>query len=59
MAFKTYKLTYTAELVANDWINGTLLHELIAKAVRAEAGNIGYLVGQETTALDQTGGDDE
>lgn len=55
--FKTYKLTYTAELVATSWINGAQLHELIAKAIRSDAGNIGFLVGEETTALDQTGGE--
>lgn len=56
--FKTYKLTYTAELVGSDWLNSVQLHEIIAKALRSEAGYIGYLVGMDQTALDQTGGEE-
>ena len=52
MDFKTYKVTYTADLVSHGTINVTLLAELIDKALRAEAGSIGYLVGDSTTVLD-------
>jgi hypothetical protein len=59
MDFKTWEVTYTAKLVSHTNINVTLLHELIDKAMRSEAGDIGYLVGDSQTKLDQTGGDDE
>ena len=49
--FKTWKLTYTAELVSTSDLNVSLLHEAIAKALRDEAGTIGYLVGSDTTDL--------
>lgn len=49
--FKTWKLTYTAELVSTSSLNVSLLHEAIAKALRDEAGAIGYLVGSDTTDL--------
>jgi hypothetical protein len=55
--FKTWELTYTAKLVSTGHINVSLLHEVIAKALRDNAGAIGYLVGSDTTGL--TGGDDE
>ena len=57
--FKTWDVTYTAKLVSNSNINVSLLHELISKAMRSEAGDIGYLVGAEETRLDQTGGSEE
>lgn len=52
MDFKTYKVTYTAELVSHGTINVTLLSELIDNALRSEAGKIGYLVGDSRTVLD-------
>lgn len=52
MDFKTYKVTYTAELVSHGTINVTLLAELIDNALRSEAGKIGYLVGDSRTVLD-------
>lgn len=57
MDFKTWDVTYTAKLVSNGHINVALLHEVIAKALRDNAGAIGYLVGQDSTDL--TGGGDE
>ena len=56
--FKTWDVTYTAKLVSHSNINVALLHELIDKAMRSEAGDIGYLVGASETKLDQTGGED-
>ena len=50
--FKTYKVTYTADLVSHGHINVTLLAELIDNALRSEAGKIGYLVGDSRTVLD-------
>lgn len=50
--FKTWKLTYTAELVSHSPLNVTLLAELIDSALRGEAGRIGYLVGESRTVLD-------
>lgn len=58
-AFKTWKVLYNADLVSHTEINVALLHELLSKAIRSEAGSIGYLVGEETTALEQTGIEDE
>lgn len=58
-AFKNWTVTYTAELVSTGHINVSLLHEVIAKALRDNAGGIGYLVGEESTELNQTGVDDE
>lgn len=57
--FKTWDVTYTAKLVSHSNINVALLHELIDKAMRSEAGDIGYLVGNSETKLDQTGGVEE
>ena len=57
--FKTWDLTYTVTLVSHANINVALIHELIDKAIRSEAGDIGYLVGQGQTKLDQTGGKDD
>jgi hypothetical protein len=51
--FKTWQVTYTAELVSKHHINVALLHEIIAKALRDNAGSIGYLVGEDTTDLQE------
>lgn len=59
MDFKGYKLTYTADLVSNSHLNVALLSELLDKALRAEAGAIGYLVGDSRTVLDQADGEKE
>jgi maltose-binding protein MalE len=57
--FKTWDVNYTAKLVSHSNINVALLHELIDKAMRSEAGSIGYLVSDSHTKLDQTGGADD
>jgi hypothetical protein len=57
--FKTWKLTFTAELVSTGHINPAMLHELIETALRSEAGAIGYLVGESHMELNQTGDGDE
>lgn len=57
--FKTWELTYKTQLVSNGHINPSLLHEAISKALRDQAGGIGYLIGEERSELNQTGGDDE
>jgi hypothetical protein len=49
--FKTWQVTYTAELVSKHHINVALIHEIIAKALRDNAGSIGYLVGDDETDL--------
>jgi hypothetical protein len=54
--FKTWDVTYTAKLVSNSNINVALIQELIEKAMRSEAGSIGYLIGDSETKLDQTSG---
>jgi hypothetical protein len=53
--FKTWQVTYTAELVSKHHINVALLHEIIAKALRDNAGSVGYLVGEDTTDLQENG----
>jgi hypothetical protein len=57
--FKTWQLTYKTTLVSTGHLNPALLHEAIAKALRNQAGAVGYLVGEEATDLSQTGGSDE
>jgi hypothetical protein len=49
--FKTWQVTYTAELVSKHHLNVALIHEIIAKALRDNAGSIGYLVGDDLTEL--------
>ena len=44
--FKTWELIYNAKLVSTSHLNVALLHETIAKALRDNAGSIGYLVGR-------------
>jgi hypothetical protein len=55
--FKTWQVTYTAELVSKHHINVALLHEIIAKALRDNAGSVGYLVGEDKTDLTGDGND--
>jgi hypothetical protein len=57
--FKTWQLTYKTTLVSTGHLNPALLHEAIAKALRNQAGAVGYLVGEEATDLSQTGGSDD
>jgi len=57
--FKTWQLTYKTNLVSTGHLNPSLLHEAIAKALRDQAGSVGYLIGEEATDLSQTGGSDE
>lgn len=54
--FKTWELTYKTTLVSTGHLNPALLHEAIAKALRDQAGAVGYLVGEEWTDLNQTSG---
>jgi hypothetical protein len=54
--FKTWQLTYKTNLVSTGHLNPSLLHEAIAKALRDQAGAVGYLVGEEWTDLTQTSG---
>jgi hypothetical protein len=49
--FKTWELIYNARLVSTGHINVAMLHEVIAKALRDNAGSIGFLVGQDSTDL--------
>lgn len=58
MGFNTYKITYEAELVSNQTLTLSQIHEAIVKAVHDNA-NGAYLVGNETTKMEQTGVDDE
>lgn len=53
--FKTWQVTYTAELVSKHHINVALLHEIIAKALRDNAGSTGYLIGDDATDLQEKG----
>jgi hypothetical protein len=55
--FKTWQVTYTAELVSKHHINVALLHEIIAKALQDQAGAVGYLIGDD--AADLTGDNDD
>jgi hypothetical protein len=55
--FKTWELIYNAKLVSTSHLNVSLLHQAIAKAMRDQAGEIGYLVGEDSTDL--IGGDNE
>ena len=55
-AFKTWKLTFTAELVTTNSLDGqnsAIVHEALADALRKNAGYNGYLVANEETRLDQ------
>ena len=54
--FKTWQVTYTAELVSKHHLNLALIHEIIAKALRDNAGSIGYLVGEDATELKENSG---
>jgi hypothetical protein len=55
--FKTWDLTYKAKLVSTGHLNVALLNQAIAKALRDEAGSIGFLIGEEWTDLTQTNED--
>jgi hypothetical protein len=60
--FKTWKVTFTAELVSTHDISGassSMIHESLAQALRQQAGYVSYLVGRDETSIEQTGGDDE
>ena len=54
---KTWRITYTAELVSKHHLNKAMLHEIIAKALQDQAGAVGYLIGDD--AADLTGGGDD
>ena len=58
MAFKTYKVTYEAELVSDGNLSSTWVHDVIVKAVRENSYG-GYIVINDTTKIEQTGGEDE
>jgi len=49
--FKTWELIYNARLVSTGHINVALLHQVIAQAMRDNAGSIGYLIGEDSTDL--------
>jgi hypothetical protein len=55
--FKTWRITYTAELVSKHHLNVAMLHEIIAKALQDQAGAVGYLIGDDASDL-SGGGDD-
>ena len=60
--FKTWKVTFTAELVTTFDISGSsssIIHEALAEAIRKNAGYTGYLVANEETKIEQDGGYDE
>lgn len=54
---KTWRITYTAELVSKHHLNQAMLHEIIAKALQDQAGAVGYLIGDD--AADLTGDSDD
>ena len=56
--FKTWQITYTAGLVSKHHLNLALIHEIIAKALRDNAGSIGYLVGEDATELKENSGNE-
>ena len=49
--FRNWELTYTAKLVSTSNINVALVHEVISKALRDNAGSIGYLITDDATDL--------
>lgn len=49
--FKNWELIYNAKLVSVGHINVALLHQVIAQAMRDNAGSIGYLIGEDSTDL--------
>lgn len=59
--FKTWKVTFTAELVSTHDISGqasSMIHESLAEALRKQAGYVAYLVGRDETVIEQTGGNE-
>ena len=57
--FKTWDLIYNAKLASTGHINVALLHQVIAQAMRDNAGSIGYLIGEDSTDLIGHGEDKE
>lgn len=58
--FKTWKVTFTAELVTTYPLDGAasqFIHEFLAEALRKNAGMGGYLVGNDETRIEETGDD--
>ena len=49
--FNNWELFYNAKLVSTGHINVALLHQVIAQAIRDNAGSIGYLVVDDSTDL--------
>jgi hypothetical protein len=56
--FKNWELIYNAKLVSVGHINVALLHQVIAQAMRDNAGSIGYLIGEDSTDLIGDGADE-
>ena len=60
--FKTWKVTFTAELVSTHPLDGAssaCIHESLSQALRKDAGMVGYLIGNDETRIEQTGGADD
>ena len=54
--FKTWKVTFTAELATTYDLTGsgtTIIHEALVEAIRKNAGYTGYLVAKEGTTIEQ------
>ena len=49
--FKSWELVYNAKLVSTGHINVALLHDVITKAMRDNAGSIGFLIDEDSTDL--------
>ena len=56
--FKTWQVTYTAELVSKHHLNKAMLHEIIAKALQDQAGAVGYLIGDDASDLQEKDGNE-
>jgi hypothetical protein len=56
--FKNWELIYTAKLVSTGHINVALLNQVIAQALRDNAGSIGYLIADDATDLIGEGKDE-
>ena len=57
--FKTWKLTFTADLVTAGNIDGTYLYEILWSQLQEHAGRCGYLIGSAESRIEQTSGEDE
>ena len=55
---KTWRITYTAELVSKHHLNKAMLHETIAKALQDQAGAVGYLIGDDASDLQEKDGNE-